>query len=75
MSTASGRKKIIIIIELQINIIQSVDQKKEKKLSNDNKLRLPPKVQVQLTMKTFLIQRVQKYYFLISLFIIVFYGF
>ena len=36
--TASGHKKnIIIIIALQINIIQNVDQKKEKMLYNDNK--------------------------------------
>ena len=28
---------IIIITELQIDIIQNVDQKKEKKLYNDNK--------------------------------------
>ena len=39
MSTASGHNKkliimIIIIIEIQINIIQNVDQKKEKKLYN-----------------------------------------
>ena len=40
VSTASGHKKIIImiiIIELQINIIQNVDQKKEKNLYTDNK--------------------------------------
>ena len=56
---------IIIIIELQINIIQNLDQKKKKKLYNDNnynepiyiidsieyssKFRLPTKAQVQLT--------------------------
>ena len=37
VSTASGHKIMINIIELQINIIQNIYQKKEKKLYNDHK--------------------------------------